>query len=77
MARRPGFHKVRSHIGIRGNECADKGAGQAARKPQSVDIVDESNNDPYANRTWVAHADPSAPTRPPDPTRRPADPFYV
>ena len=72
------FHKVRSHIGVAGNEMADKGAGRAAKDPLSAMVTEESDNAPYDTRAWVAHVDPTAaPVPTPPPPGRPAEPFYV
>ena len=72
------FHKVRSHIGVAGNEMADKGAGRAAKDPLSAMVTEESDNAPYDTRAWVAHVDPTAAPAPtPPPPGRPAEPFYV
>jgi ribonuclease HI len=49
------LHKVRSHIGIVGNEAADKGAKRALN-PHRHDVTESSNNRPYDGKVWVAHA---------------------
>ena len=59
--RRTCFHKVKSHIGIHGNEKADKKANEAAMDPQSANITEESNSAPYEGKVWVKHAPPQNP----------------
>jgi ribonuclease HI len=55
------FHKVKSHIGIQGNEKADKKANEAAMDPQSTNVTEESNNNPYEEKVWVKHVPPPHP----------------
>ena len=72
------FHKVKSHIGIEGNERADKGAREAAKHPDNVDVVERSENSPFANRAWVALSQTTSPTALPSHPRPPtSDPYYV
>ena len=74
------LHKVKSHIGIDGNERADKGAGQAAKHPETVDVVEKSDNSPYEQRVWVAHSNHPQTARPdtqPSRPRPPTEPYYV
>ena len=61
------FHKVRSHIGIDGNERADNGANRAALHPSKTTVQESSNNNPYENKAWVTHTKPSGPHDPPHP----------
>lgn len=55
---RTSFHKVKSHVGVRGNEEADKTANKAAMDPQHTDTIEDSNNSPYEDKVWVKYTPP-------------------
>ena len=64
------IYKVKSHCGVIGNEAADKGAVEAAKRPEIADVIDQSENDPYSHRTWAAqNPDPSPDDEAPGPLR--------
>jgi ribonuclease HI len=64
------IYKVKSHCGVVGNEAADKGAVAAAQNPNTTQVKDESENDPYSRRTWAAlNPDPSQGDSDPKPLR--------
>ena len=50
------FHKVKSHIGIRGNERADFAAKEAADGKQ-CHYIETSDNEPYNKIHWLAVGD--------------------
>jgi ribonuclease HI len=50
------FFKVRSHVGVEGNERADQIAGEAAKgtTPGQLRVCDGRNDDPHGTRVWAA-----------------------
>lgn len=47
--------KVKAHIGIHGNEQADKGAVQASRLETGHDITVDIGRDPYKDHYWPTY----------------------